>query len=86
MSEATRWSVKVSRGTDEALRSLLATRRARKGDLSRFVEEAVNRELLWQTVDEVRARIAALDADEVARIVDEELAGVRAAYGAAARS
>ena len=46
MGELARWSLKVSRDTDVALRTLLASRGGRKGDLSRFVEDAVNREVL----------------------------------------
>lgn len=38
----TRWSLIVSQETDDALRQLLAAQgRARKGELSRFVEDAV---------------------------------------------
>jgi len=40
MNEQTRWSLKISRDTDIALRTLLAARGGRKGDLSRFVERA----------------------------------------------
>ena len=72
MGELARWSLKVSRDTDVALRTLLATRGGRKGDLSRFVEEAVNREVLRQTVNDIRARNADLDEDEVARLIDGE--------------
>jgi len=38
---------------DVALRTLLATRGGRKGDLSRFVEEAVSRAVLRQTLGKV---------------------------------
>ena len=77
MNGLTRWSLKVSRQTDIALRSLLASRGARKGDLSRFVEAAVNREILRQTLQEIRERNAELDPEEVRKLVDEELAEVR---------
>ena len=36
-----RWTLKVSRDTDIAVRTYLARRGARKGDLTKFVEEAV---------------------------------------------
>ena len=78
MSELARWSLTVSRETDVALRTLLATRGGRKGDLSRFVEEAVSREVLRQTASDVRARNADLDEAEVLRLIDEELGIVRA--------
>jgi hypothetical protein len=79
MGELTRWSLKVSRDTDIALRTLLASRGGRKGDLSRFVEEAVNREVLRQMLRETRERNAHLDPDEIQKLVDEEFAEVRRA-------
>lgn len=85
MGELARWSLKVSRDTDVALRTLLATRGGRKGDLSRFVEEAVNREVLRQTVSDIRARNAGLDEDEVARLIDEERGAAGAAFWTDAR-
>ena len=77
MAEQTRWNLKVSRDTDIALRTLLAGRGARKGDLSRFVEEAVNREVLRQTIRELRESNAHVDSEEIQRIVDEEVAAYR---------
>ena len=56
----------------------LEQRGGRKGDLSRFVEEAVNREVLRQMIAEVRSSNAALDDAEITRIVDEEVAETRA--------
>ena len=49
MEESVRWSLKVSRETDEALRAYLGHTGGRKGDLSRFVQEAVQARL-QQTV------------------------------------
>ena len=80
MGEQTRWSLKVSRETDIALRTLLASRGGRKGDLSRFVEQAVNREVLRETVRDVRERNAAADPDEVERLVSEAVAEVRESF------
>ncbi len=45
MDETVRWSLKVSRETDEALRAHLGQTGGRKGDLSRFVQEAVQAKL-----------------------------------------
>ena len=45
MDESVRWSLKVSRDTDEALRAYLGHMGGRKGDLSRFIEEAVRQRL-----------------------------------------
>jgi hypothetical protein len=41
-----RWTLSVSRGTDVALRTWLAQSGLRKGDLSRFVEDAVAERLV----------------------------------------
>lgn len=80
MTEAARWSLKVSRDTDVALRTLLATRGARKGDLSRFVEKAVNREVLRATVHDIRARNANASADKIEQLVDDELGAARKSF------
>lgn len=45
MEDSVRWSLKVSRETDEALRAYLGQTGGRKGDLSRFVQEAVQARL-----------------------------------------
>lgn len=79
MGELARWSLKISRETDVALRTLLATRGGRKGDLSRFVEEAVNREVLREMIRDIQARNADADPAEIERLVDEELGDMRAA-------
>ena len=80
MGEQTRWSLKVSKETDVALRTFLAERGGRKGDLSKFVEDAVNRAVLRATLEEVWERNKDLDPEEVQRLVDEELAEVRRAH------
>lgn len=41
MNDSVRWSLKVSRDTDKALRAYLGQVGGRKGDLSRFVQDAV---------------------------------------------
>ena len=49
--DTVRWSLKVSRETDEALRAYLGRTGGRKGDLSKFVQEAVRAKLQdWQPV------------------------------------
>jgi len=51
MDDSVRWSLKVSRETDEALRAYLGETGGRKGDLSKFVQEAVRARLKaeWRT-------------------------------------
>ena len=76
--QAVRWSVKVSKDTDLTLRTYLGSQGMKKGDLSKFIEDAVRRRLLQCTVQDIRARNADTDPDEIQRIVDEAVSEVRA--------
>jgi len=76
--EAVRWSIKVSKDTDLTLRTYLGAQGAKKGDLSKFIEEAVRRRVLQCTIQDIRARNADGDPDEIQRIVDEAVSEVRA--------
>lgn len=80
MSDLTRWSVKVSKETDIALRSYLAERGGKKGDLSKFIERAVRKEVLRATVRDIQERNAGLPVDEVQALIDEACAAVRAEF------
>lgn len=86
MEDTVRWTVKVSRETDIALRSYLAQRGMKKGDISLFVEEAVRWRVLDRVVAEVKMRNAGVSAKKIQAAIDEALAAVRAErIGAAAR-
>ena len=56
MEEAVRWSIKVSKETDLTLRTFLGAQGAKKGDLSKFIEEAVRWHVFNRTVQEIRER------------------------------
>jgi RNA polymerase-interacting CarD/CdnL/TRCF family regulator len=45
-----RWTVSVSKHTNIAVRGFLAQRDMKKGDLSKFIEEAVK----WRALDQTR--------------------------------
>jgi hypothetical protein len=75
----TRWTVSVSRDTDIAVRSFLAQRGMRKGDLSKFIEEAVKWRVLEQTIAEARSEFADLPAEELDALVGEACDAVRGA-------
>src|SRR5215216_519378 len=81
MADAIRWTVKVSRETDTAVRSYLAERGGRKGDLSKFIECAVQKEVLRATVLDIQERNADLSEEELEALVDEACRTVR--YSAA---
>jgi hypothetical protein len=76
--QAVRWSIKVSKDTDLTLRTYLGSHGMKKGDLSKFIEDAVRRRVLQCTVQDIRARNADTDPDEIQRIVDEAVSEVRA--------
>ena len=69
-----RWSVVVREDTDRALRSYLAATGGRKGDLSRFVDEAVLARLFELTVDGVKERNRTYPQDEILEAIEEALA------------
>lgn len=85
MGERVRWSLRVSHETGAALRALLATRGGRRGGLSQCVEEAVNRDVLRLTVNQLRSRNAGVSEGEITRLVDDELSAIRTASRAHAR-
>jgi histone acetyltransferase (RNA polymerase elongator complex component) len=77
METDVRWNIKVSQETDRGLRTYLARKGMKKGSLSQFVENAVAKELLQTTVEEIRERNADMSAEEVEELVDEAVAWAR---------
>ncbi|MDE0065195.1 MAG: methionine repressor-like protein [Gammaproteobacteria bacterium] len=73
-----RWNLSIPEATDRAVRTWLARNGGKKGDLSRFVDEAVRRRVLDLTVRQVKDRNAHLDQQELSDLIDEEVAAVRA--------
>lgn len=78
MEEAVRWNIKVSKETDLTLRTFLGSQGMKKGDLSKFIEDAVRWRVLQRTIQDIRARNSDADPDEIQRIVDEAVSEVRA--------
>ena len=76
--QAVRWNIKVSKDTDLTLRTFLGSQGMKKGDLSRFIEDAVRWRVLQRTIEDIRERNAGADPDEVERIVDDAVNEVRA--------
>jgi hypothetical protein len=75
--DTTRWTVSVSKETDIAVRSFLAQRGMKKGDLSKFIEEAVRWRVFDQTVAEARSKFVDVPAAELEATIDEAVAAVR---------
>ena len=76
--EIVRWTVKVSKDTDISLRSFLAQRGMKKGDLSKFIERAVQKEVFAQTVAEVQTRNVNVPSEAIEADIDDALRRVRA--------
>jgi translation elongation factor EF-G len=83
--EAVRWTVRVSKETDVAVRTFLAQRGMKKGDLAKFIEEAVRWRVLDQTVADAKRRNAGASSKEISAAIDEALQAVRAERFATAR-
>jgi hypothetical protein len=69
-----RWSLVVSRDVDISLRQFLASHGGgRKGDLSRFVEEAVRAHILELAVEEAKEENSKYPQEEIDNAIDEAL-------------
>jgi len=80
MGELARWSVKVSKEPDISLRTYLAEHGGKKGDLSKFIEQAVNTELLRATIREIQDRNAHLPDEVLQAEIDQACAETRAEF------
>lgn len=75
----TRWNLVVPKELDKSLRQFLANEgRGKKGDLSRFVTEAVNKHIFDTALMAARERNKDVDPDEMDAIIEESLAWARA--------
>lgn len=75
---ATRWNLVISEQTNVAVRSFLARRGFKKGDLSSFVEEAVRWRVFDQMLGQAREGFDGLEVAEAENLLDEALSQVRA--------
>jgi hypothetical protein len=73
-----RWNIAVSADTDQALRMFLAGQGGgKKGDLSRFIEEAVRAHILELTAKQAKEANANIGEAELASAIDEALRWAR---------
>ncbi len=73
-----RWNIAVSADTDQSVRMYLAAQGGgRKGDLSRFIEEAVRTYLLEQAVEQAKAAAAGMGETELNDLIDEAVQWAR---------
>ena len=78
MQHAVRWNIKVSKETDLTLRTYLGAQGMKKGDLSKFIEDAVRWRIFNRTVQEIKSRNADADPDELHAIIDGAVGEARA--------
>ena len=76
--EAVRWNIKVSKETDLTLRTFLGSQGMKKGDLSKFIEQAVRAYVFHRSVQDIKSRNAGTDPDEMQALIDDAVSEVRA--------
>ena len=76
-SETTRLTITWSKEADHALRTYLGSQGMKKGDLSKFIEEAVRWRIFHQTVREARDAFADVPPDDLQKMIDEAAEDVR---------
>ena len=73
-----RLMVTVSKTTDRDVRALLKARQMRRGELSRFVEQAMQVQLFRLMVDDIKERNAKLDPKKLQSEIDQAVREVKA--------
>jgi hypothetical protein len=81
----TRWTVSVWKDTDITVRTHLARRGMKKGDLLKFIEDAVRWRVLDQTVAETREKFVDLSPEALDALIDEAVTGTRRTGAATGR-
>ena len=73
-----RWNIAVSPDVDQSVRMFLAAQGGgRKGDLSRFIEEATRAYLFRQAVAQTKAAAAGMSETELDDLIDEAVQWAR---------
>ena len=73
-----RWNIAVSPEVDQSVRMFLAAQGGgRKGDLSRFIEEAVRAHLLEQATDQAKAAAAGMGEAALSELIEEAVQWAR---------
>ena len=78
--ENTRLTITWSKEADHALRTFLGAQGMKKGDLSKFIEEAVRWRIFQQTVRDVRAAFGDVTPTNLQKMIDESVEEVRAKH------
>jgi hypothetical protein len=78
--QTTRLTISWSKDADRALRTFLGSKGMKKGDLSKFIEEAVRWRIFHQTVREARTAFKDVSAEGLQKAIDEAVEEVRAKH------
>ena len=74
MQSNVRWNVAVSPDTDQSVRMYLASQGGgRKGDLSRFIEDAVRSHILELTADQAKAANTDVNEADLTSMIEEAI-------------
>jgi hypothetical protein len=76
----TRLTITWSKEADHALRTFLGAQGMKKGDLSKFIEEAVRWRIFHQTVRKSRAAFADVSPNELQKMIEDAVEEVRAQH------
>jgi hypothetical protein len=76
--ETTRLTITWSKQADLILRSYRGAQGMKKGDISKFIEEAVRWRIFRDTVQGARAAFADVPADELQKMIDDAIEEARA--------
>jgi hypothetical protein len=85
MANPVRWNIVVSEATDLSLRRHLGARGMRKGDLSKFIEDAVRWRLLDEAAQKVKTRNKSKSRKSIDARVEQALAESRSRRSRRAR-
>lgn len=72
-----RWNIAVSPEVDQSVRMFIAAQGGRKGDLSRFIEEAVRTYLLECAAEQAKTAAAEFSESELTDLIDEAVQWAR---------
>jgi hypothetical protein len=78
--ETTRLTIAWSKETDFALRTFLGAQGMKKGDISKFIEEAVRWRIFNETVRDARTAFADVPPEELQNMINESVEEVRAEH------
>lgn len=76
--DTVRWNIAVSPDTDQSVRMFIAAQGGgRKGDLSRFIEEAVRTYLFERAAEQAKTAASEINESELNNLIDEAVQWAR---------